>query len=202
MCYGPFESEAQSVIRGMDMCGHSGFARRGLEFFLKRYNTRGFLTSGYTLVGTGENLWNLAEHYSRCGDREWLEKAAPVLARACQWIVQQRAKTKTQNTLGGQVPESGLMPPGVTADWPRYAYRFFNDSQYCHGLESAAQALATIGHPDAPTFLGEAKAYREDLLRPARLSGRAESGGRFQSWRFRQGPAVLRTECGGLRVAR
>ena len=29
------------------------------------------------------------------------------------------------------------MPPGVTADWERYAYRFFNDAQYCRGLEAA-----------------------------------------------------------------
>ena len=36
------------------------------------------------------------------------------------------------------MPEYGLFPPGVTADWNRYAYRFFNDAQYCAGLESAA----------------------------------------------------------------
>ena len=54
--YGPLESESQAVIRGMDLCGHADFARRGLEFFLKRYNEQGFLTTGYTLVGTGEHL--------------------------------------------------------------------------------------------------------------------------------------------------
>ena len=31
--YGPAESEAQAVIRGMDLCGQTEFADRGLEFF-------------------------------------------------------------------------------------------------------------------------------------------------------------------------
>jgi len=53
----------------MDMTGCDDFARRGLEFFLKRYNDQGFLTTGYTLVGTGENLWTIAEYQARCGNR-------------------------------------------------------------------------------------------------------------------------------------
>ena len=145
--YGPLESESQAVIRGMDMTGCDDFARRGLEFFLKRYNDQGFLTTGYTLVGTGENLWTIAEHQARRGDQEWFKKVAPQLVRACKWIVAQRAKTKGLDADGNRVPESGLMPPGVTADWERYAYRFYNDAQYCHGLGTIAEDLAAIGHP-------------------------------------------------------
>jgi hypothetical protein len=163
--YGPLESESQAVIRGMDMTGCDDFARRGLEFFIKRYNRQGFLTTGYTLVGTGENLWTIAEHQARCGDMEWFKKMAPKVVRACKWIVAQRAKTKRLDADGNKSPEYGLMPPGVTADWDRYAYRFYNDAQYCHGLEAAARKLATIGHPDAPALLAEAAQYREDLLR-------------------------------------
>jgi hypothetical protein len=163
--YGPLESEGQAVLRGMDLCGNTDFARRGLEFFLKRYNTHGFLTTGYTLIGTGEHLWTLAEHDARCRDREWLKKVATQLVRACQWIVDQRAKTKKRNALGDKVPEYGLMPPGVTADWGRFAYRFYNDAQYCHGLETAAQALAGIEHPQAAALLDDAQEYRADLLR-------------------------------------
>ena len=168
MVYGPLESESQAVIRGMDMCGHADFARRGLEFFLKRYNDQGFLTTGYTLCGTGEHLWTLAEHQARCGDREWFKKNAPTLVKGCKWIVAQRAKTKGTDLNGEKVPEYGLMPPGVTADWERYAYRYFNDTQYCHGLETIAQELAAIGHPDAPALLADAKQYREDLMRAYR----------------------------------
>jgi hypothetical protein len=168
MAYGPLESEAQAVIRGMDMCGQTDFARRGLEFFLQRYNKQGFLTTGYTLCGTGEHLWTLAEYHARRGDREWLKAVAPQLVKTCKWIVNQRAKTKGKDADGRPLPEYGLMPPGVTADWERYAYRFFNDAQFCHGLETAGQALTTIDHPDAASILADAKEYREDLLRAYR----------------------------------
>ena len=150
------------------MCGQSDFARRGLEFFLKRYNQQGFLTTGYTLVGTGEHLWTLAEHHARCNDGAWLKRIAPQLVRTCRWIVAQRAKTKGLDARGQKVPEYGLMPPGVTADWERYGYRFFNDIQYCHGLEAIAQELAAIGHADVPALLAEAREYRADLLRAYR----------------------------------
>jgi len=166
--YGPLESEANSIVRGMDMMGHDDFARRSLEFFIHRYNKAGFLTTGYTMVGTGEHLWTLAGHYRRTRDRQWLAARAPELARVCQWVVRQRAKTKRLDAHGQKVPEYGLMPPGVTADWSRYAYRFFNDAQYCAGLEAAAQILADVGHPDAAKLLEEARAYREDLARAFR----------------------------------
>jgi hypothetical protein len=168
MVYGPFESEAQSIIRGMDMCGQADFARRGLDYFLKGYNAQGYLSTGYTMVGTGEHLWTLAEHYQRTGDREWLKKSAPQMVRACQWIVRQLAKTKKLDARGQKLPEYGLMTPGVTADWGRFAYRVFNDAQYCHGLQAAAQALAEVGQTEAPAFLTEAKNYRDDLLRAYR----------------------------------
>ncbi|MGI6414942.1 MAG: NPCBM/NEW2 domain-containing protein [Thermoguttaceae bacterium] len=166
--YGPLESESQAVIRGMDMTGCGDFARRGLEFFLKRYNEAGFLTTGYTIVGTGENLWTLAEHFRRTGDQAWMKGAAPIVARACQWIARTRQKTMRLDARGEKPPEFGLMPPGVTADWGRYAYRYFNDAQYCTGLKMAADALAEIGHPDAAALRADAKQYREDLLRAYR----------------------------------
>jgi hypothetical protein len=90
------------------------------------------------------------------------------LVKTCKWIVNQRAKTKGKDADGRPLPEYGLMPPGVTADWERYAYRFFNDAQFCHGLETAGQALTTIDHPDAASILADAKEYREDLLRAYR----------------------------------
>jgi hypothetical protein len=83
-------------------------------------------------------------------------------------VAAQRAKTRLQDARGRQVPEYGLFPPGVTADWNRYAYRFFNDAQYCHGLEAAATMLASIHHPDAPALLEDARQYRTDVVRAYR----------------------------------
>jgi hypothetical protein len=162
--YGPLESESNSIIRGMDFMGHEDFARRSLEFFIKRYNRAGFLTTGYTLAGTGEHLWTLAEHVERAQDVSWFTRIAPEAIRLCRWIVSQRAKTKRLNASGERVPEYGLMPPGVTADWNRYAYRFFNDAQYCAGLQKAASLLAAIDDKAAQPLLVEAENYREDIL--------------------------------------
>ncbi len=162
--YGPLESESQALIRGMDMMGNRDFARRGLEFFLHRQNARGFLTTGYTLVGTGESLWTLAEHYDRTQDKQWLCRVAGQVAKQCGWIMKQRAKTQRLDAHGQKVPEYGLMPPGVTADWPRFAYRFFNEAQYCAGLREAGRVLSEIDHPGAKEIVEDAEAYREDIL--------------------------------------
>ncbi len=163
--YGPLESESNAVIRGMDMNGQPDFARRGLEFWLKTCNKEGFVTLGYTIVGTGELLWTLGEHYDLTRDREWMKKVAPDVVRLCRWVIRQREKTKRLDARGREVPEYGLMPPGVSADWNRFAYRFFNDSQYCLGLENAGKALADIGDPAAPAILEDVKTYRKDISR-------------------------------------
>ncbi|MBI4327278.1 MAG: hypothetical protein HY674_18735 [Chloroflexi bacterium] len=94
MSYGPLESEAHSVIRGMDFMGHTEFARRGLEFFIHRYNTNGFLTTGYTTFGTAWHLWTLGEHFQLNRDTNWWKRVAPEVARVGQWIVRQTEKTK------------------------------------------------------------------------------------------------------------
>jgi hypothetical protein len=166
--YGPLESESNSIIRGMDLNGQTDFARRSLDFFLKLCNKEGFITTGYTIVGTGEVLWTLGEHYARSRDRVWMQKHAPEVVRVCQWVIRQREKTKRLDARGRKAPEYGLMTPGVSADWDRFAYRFFNDAQFCAGLELAGRALADVGDPAAPAILADAKQYREDILRAYR----------------------------------
>lgn len=163
--YGPLESEANSIMRGMDMNGQTDFARRCLDYFLAKTNPAGFITTGYTLVGTGECLWTLGEHYERTRDRAWLRRNAALIKRICRWVIQQRQKTKLLDARGGKVPEYGLMPPGVTADWGRFSFRLFNDGQYQLGLDLAGRALRDLGDPSAKSILADASAYRTDILR-------------------------------------
>jgi len=166
--YGPLESEANSIVLGMDQFGHHAFSRASLDYFIARYNPAGFLTTGYTLMGTGWHLWVLGEHYSLAPDEDWLRSHADDVARVCRWIVAQRAKTEGVDAYGERTPESGLVPPGVVADWGMYAYRFFMEAHYCAGLRDAARALTAIGHPDGPGLAAEAEAFRDDLLRAYR----------------------------------
>ena len=163
--YGPLESEAHAIIRGMEYLGHADYARRSLDFYLKRYKPEGFMTHGYTLIGTGQHLWTLADYFALSGDAAWMKRNAAQVKKACQWIVRQCEKTKRTDARGHRVPEYGLMPPGVTADMPAYTYCFFNNGLYYAGLRRAADELARLGDPDAAQLQREATEFREDILR-------------------------------------
>lgn len=166
--YGPFESEAQPIILGMDLFGHQEFARRSHDFFLASYNPQGFLTPSYTLIGTGQHLWTLAEHYRLTADRQWLAAVAPKIVKACRWIADQTAKTQQAATAKEPLPESGLVPPGVLADWNRYAYYFYANGQYYAGLTAVAAALRDIQHPAADELERASAEYQESIRRAYR----------------------------------
>ena len=204
--YGPLESEANSIVRGMGLMGHDEFARRSLDYFIGRYNKAGYLTTGYTMVGTGEHLWTLAEHYQRVPDEAWLKAIAPEVARACKWIVAQRAKTKLLDGRGEQVPEYGLFPPGVTADWNRYAYRFFNDAQYCAGLGvGCADVERRSSIPTRRPCSKMPGQYREDLVRAYRCDAgpfARRASGRWHLGAGRSGAAGLPGPRGGFPAGR
>jgi hypothetical protein len=144
MSYGPLESEANSVIRGMDFMGHGEFARRGLDFFIHRYNTNGFLTTGYTTFGTAWHLWTLGEHYQLYRDTNWLRQVAPEIERVAEWIIGQTEKTKRTAAGDSRPPEYGLMPPGVLADWNSFAYHYAMNAYYYAALREAGNALAEL----------------------------------------------------------
>jgi hypothetical protein len=174
MSYGPLESEANSVIRGMDFMGHEEFARRGLDFFIHCYNTNGFLTTGYTTFGMAWHLWTLGEHYQLYRDQDWLRQVAPEVERVAEWIVRQTEKTKRSaavpsrsspespmlrknppivrhaNTAAAEdsrVPEYGLMPPGVLADWNSFAYHYAMNAYYFAALREVGTALSNLSNP-------------------------------------------------------
>ncbi len=163
--YGPLESEGNSVVRGMMAMGHLDFARRALEYYIARYNEAGFLTTGYTVMGTGWHLWTLGEYYQLTRDPEWMRAQAPRVEKVCRWIMSERRKTMHTDAQGNKVPEYGLMPPGVGADWEVYAYYFYLNGYYCAGLRSAAAAMADAGWPGAQEMLEDAAAYEEDIRR-------------------------------------
>lgn len=166
--YGPLDTEAQAVILGMDLMGHHEFARRCHEFFIHSYSGDGLLAKGYTLMGTGQHLWTLAEHFKRTKDTEWLRGCVPDLLRSCEWIERQLEKTKKLDAQGRPLPEYGLMPPGVLADWNRYAYYFYANAHFQAGLRGVADMLADIGHPRAERIRSLADEYRANILRAYR----------------------------------
>ncbi len=163
--YGPLESEAHSIVRGMDLWGHPLFTQKSLEYFISKYNTAGFLTTGYTMFGTSWHLWTIGQHYKLDRDTAWLAQIDPEVTRVCRWIVAQTQKTKRISPLGEKMPENGLMPPGVLADWNSFAYHFMMNSYYYAALQWMSDALSATGNPEAPAFAQAAQELEEETLR-------------------------------------
>lgn len=163
--YGPLESEAQAVIHGMSLMGQEQFARRSLDFFINRYNKDGLLTTGYTLWGVGWHLWTLGDYYMIHRNSEWLKSVAPKLEQAGRWIVREREKTKQMDAAGRKLPEYGLMPPGVFADWSRFAYLVRPQGEFYAGLLGLAESYADIDYPGGDVFIEKAMEFREELSR-------------------------------------
>jgi hypothetical protein len=166
--YGPLESEAHAIIRAMDLLGHSDYARKSLDYYIHRYNDADFLTTGYTTFGTGWHLWTLGEHFELNRDEEWLRSVAPEVSRVGHWVIRQLDKTRKLAADGNSVPEHGLMPPGVLADWHSFAYHFMMNAYYYAGLRDVAAALKAIDHPDSGEFAARATEFRDDILRAYR----------------------------------
>lgn len=163
--YGPLESEANSIIRGMDAFGHKEFARKSLEFFINRYTPDGFITPEYTLMGTGWHLWTVGQHLELYEDWRWLERNASELVRVCEWIIRQCEKTKHLNPKGEKFVEYGLVPPGVIADWNAFAYYFCLNGYYYAGIRAIANVLRRIDRPNADEYIRFAEKYRENIRR-------------------------------------
>jgi hypothetical protein len=166
--YGPLESEANSVIRGMDLLGHDDFARKSFDYFISKYAPSGMLTTGYTLMGTGWHLQTLGQHYALYHDADWLKTVAPKVATACQWIDAQRRKTMQPPAQEGKTIKFGLAPPGVMADWGNYAYYFCLNGYYDAGLREAGKALNEIGFNGSSELVAESDQYARDIQRAYR----------------------------------
>lgn len=179
--YGPLESESQAIIHGMSLMGHEEFARRSLDYFIERYNEDGLLTTGYTLMGVGWHLWTLADHYDLYQNKAWLTKAAPRIESACRWIAGECEKTRRINEDGTKPFEYGLVSPGVSADWSRFAYQARPQGEYYAGLAGMAGAFADIGYPGAKELVKTADGFRENIMRA-------------YTWTQQRSPAVQRRD--------
>ncbi|HOW68241.1 MAG TPA: NPCBM/NEW2 domain-containing protein [Candidatus Paceibacterota bacterium] len=157
MSYGPLESEAHSVIRGMAFLGHDEFARRALDYFIHRYHTNGFLTTGYTTFGTAWHLWTLGECFELNRSTDWLQKRMPELRRTGDWILRQIDKTRPLMDGNQPAPEAGLMPPGVMADWNAFAYHFMMNGYYHAALRELSRMLESV-HDSASAALFDERA--------------------------------------------
>ncbi len=66
---------------------------------------------------------------------------------------------------GNKLPEYGLTPPGVTADWSAYGYYFCLAGYFYDGLQSATKALSEIGYEDVRRLQEHVKDFHGEILR-------------------------------------
>jgi hypothetical protein len=188
--YGACGNEACWQITMLDQAGHHDRARVYLETFLRTQGALipdGLFTSaegalqGLDLDGGvprrssfGYNLDHgyimecLAHHYRYTGDRAWLERVAPNLVAACEFIIRERQSTMVIGPDGKSVPEWGLLPAGHLEDNPEWRHWFAVNAHAYAGMQAIAEALAEIDHPEAERLGREAVAYREDIRQAAR----------------------------------
>ena len=187
--YGACGNEACWQITMLDQAGHHERARAYLETFLatqgalkpdgKFVSAEGALQGLDLDAGTpvrsgfGYNLDHgyimecLVHHYRITGDRAWLERVAPNLVSACEFIIRERHGTKVYSRAGQPVIEWGLLPAGHLEDNPEWRHWFAVNAHAYAGLKGVAEVLATIDHPESSRLDKEAAAYREDIRRAA-----------------------------------
>jgi len=124
------------------------------------------------VCNTGSALRTFAEHYFYTRDRQWLNRVAPAMVKACDWIIESRQTTMQRDAQGEKVLQYGLMPAGQPYDTPvtkedKYFY-CMTDGYTFHGFQRIAAALADAQHPEGSRLVREAESYRQDILEAMR----------------------------------
>jgi hypothetical protein len=189
MGYTAIGLESSTNIRALDVMGSADVARGGLNwwlFFVKHATPWGKLADlgdgpltapGHSLKGMdshydqhhggghGRVLQSCALHYLLTGDATWLDKAGPLLAKACDWTIQQR---KLWNR---DLPPSawchGLQPPVDVCDGSDIRLFYSLNAWYYAGLKQAADVLAGQNAAQYAGLAREAEPFRRDIRKAA-----------------------------------
>jgi len=111
----------------------------------------------------GWTMWAIGEHARLSNDWSWFRQHVDKLVLACEWIAEQRKRTKLRDASGEKVLSYGLLPAANAFDWG-FGHMFWSDAHTYRGLREIAQCLERTGHPRAPEFLSEAEQYRDDII--------------------------------------
>ena len=186
--YGILAAETYLVLSVLDQMGEHPAAQDGFDQWtmlpLDRDHPVGLFTDGRGALtfatgppgfggdmdgihafGPGSIGWALLQHYWLTGDDTWLRTNAPRLKASAEWMLRQREVTRAAMPNGSRLWCSGLQPAlQVTPDSGGLWMQFYEAEGYysCY-VAGLAEALKSIGDPDAASFAQRAAAYREDL---------------------------------------
>jgi hypothetical protein len=179
--YGVFANESIMMVSDLDRRGYHKEAENCLQTWLDFqgsvmlpgnfsdkeglfYGTAGSEDGGYN-KHHGYVMWGMAEHWWFTRDREWMEKTAPKLILACDWVIRQRRLTMVNNPDGTGPVEYGFLPTGGLEDVQDYWHWLATNSATVWGFNYLAAALADYGHVEAGRLMREARGYMDDVNR-------------------------------------
>ena len=179
--YGVYSNESCMMVSDLDRRGYHERAAQALETWLHYQGTVGlpgdfsstegqfYGAAGYESGGYNQHhgfvLWCLGEHYRYTRDTAWLEHAAPGIAKACDWIINERKRTIAEADRSPiRAIERGLLPPGYLEDIKDWRSWLSTNVYSWWGMHNAAAALADAGLPEGKRLIEEAAAYRHDIL--------------------------------------
>ncbi len=173
--YGVYGNEACMMVEDLDRRGYHQEAQECLDTWIHYQSTEplpgdfsskeGILygAGGYEAGGYNQHhgwiLWCIVEHYRFTRDRTWLQKVAPALLLASDWIIRERRRTLNRTDIA-----RGLLPAGSLEDigdwWPWLSTNCYT----WRGLDAAGWALEQLHHPQAKRIRAEAHAYKRAIL--------------------------------------
>jgi len=176
--YGIFPNESIMCISDFDRRGYKMESEERLEMLVhyqgtvplpgmfSNYDGAYYGSAGYECGGYNQHhgwvLWGLGEHYWYHRDKEWLNRVAPSIVKACDWITKERQSTKKLDS-GKKVIDYGFLPPGSLEDVTDFWHWLATNAATYWGFKNAARALADIGHPESERLLKESEDYGDDL---------------------------------------
>ena len=177
--YGVFPNESIMCISDLDRRGYKKEAEERLEMLIyyqstvplpgmfSTYDGVYYGAGGYECGGYNQHhgwvLWGLGEHYWYHRDKEWLNRVAPSIIKACDWVINERNSTKKLDSEGRKVLEYGFLPPGSLEDVMDFWHWLATNAATYWGFKNVARALHDIGHPESERLLKEAEDFKQDL---------------------------------------
>lgn len=177
--YGVYTNESVMMSSDMDRRGLHDEAARVYESWIRYqgskplpgdytdndgvfYGVNRYQSGGYN-QHHGWALWGIGEHYWFTRDNAWLDRVAPNIVKACDWVTQQRARTSTDECAGIRSIERGLLPPGSLEDIGDWRSWMSNNVFSWWGMKNAVMALVERGHPEGMRLLRDVDAYGQDI---------------------------------------
>jgi hypothetical protein len=162
------------IATSLDMRGYHEEAAKYLEPFLDWQGVReppnmpGVSKEGFLcppeefcpipwVSNHGNILWALCEHYRLTGDTSWANRIQVIVLKACDWIIEQRMLSKS-NDIG-----AGLLPGGTVSDDKGSGQYLCTDAQTYRGIQSATNFLKLTFNTRAEEIQKAAESYRGDI---------------------------------------